>query len=344
MAETWTYLYNHPTDNLKLIGSGDGVEFIRHRIARPSIRKRFTIDRREFDMTITRVAILALLLGTFSSAVSIHAEGLDDLIAPGAKVEKLAGDFIFTEGPATDKDGNGSFSDVRNSRTHVWSVDGTLSTFRENTGSGNGLYFDSGGNLLTCEGGARRVTSVDMDGNVTVLADSFGGKKLNSPNDLWIDAKGGVYFTDPRYGNRDGLEQDGENVYYLTPDRKELRLAADGFERPNGICGMADGKTLFVADLGANKTYTYSIGSDGSLSDKKLFAEQGSDGMTIDERGNVYLTRLGVFVFDPDGKQLGAISVPEIPANVRFGGKDGKTLFITARTSLYALRMQVGGQ
>jgi len=268
----------------------------------------------------------------------------DELLAPGAKVEQLADGFSFTEGPARDAQGSIYFTDIPNGRIHKWSLDGKLSTFRENSGGANGLFFDRSGNLLACEGGNRRVTSIDPDGQVTVLADSYGGKKLNSPNDLWIDPKGGVYFSDPRYGSQDGLEQDGFHVYYLTPDRKQLLRVIDNLVKPNGVIGTADGKLLYVADAGDGKTYVYRIQQDGKLVDRKLIAPVGSDGMTLDEQGNLYLARNAVHVYSPDGKMLAEIDVPEAPSNVCFGGADRRTLFITARKGLYSIRMKVAGQ
>lgn len=263
--------------------------------------------------------------------------------APGAKVEKLAGDFNFTEGPAADAEGNIFFSDIPNNRIHKWSLDGKLSTFRENSGGANGLFIDKKGNVLACEGDRRRLVSIDPKGNVTVLADKYQDKLFNSPNDLWTDPNGGIYFTDPRYGRRDNMEQDGEHVYYLSPDRKKLIRVINDMVRPNGIIGTADGKLLYVADHGGNKTFVYTINKDGTLSNKKLFAPEGSDGMTIDNEGNIYLTTKVVAVYNPEGQKIETIEVPEVPANVCFGGKDKQTLFITARTSLYALRMRVKG-
>jgi gluconolactonase len=264
-----------------------------------------------------------------------------DLVAPGAKPRKLAGGFKFTEGPAADAKGDIYFTDIPNERIHKWSRDGKLTTFRENSGRANGLFFDTDGNLLACEGGSRRVTRTSMDGKVTVLADSYLGKKLNSPNDLWIDAKGGVYFTDPRYGTQDGLEQAGFHVYYIKSGGGDVVRVIDDLVKPNGVIGTKDGKQLYVADPGAGKTYVYEIQDDGSLASRKLAAPEGSDGMTLDERGNLYLTREGVEVYGPGGKKIASLAVPERPANVTFGGK---TLFITARTGLYALEMKVRGQ
>ncbi len=285
------------------------------------------------------ISMVSLL--TFVSA-GCSGEQLS-VVADGAKVEKLAGGFKFTEGPAADAKGNIFFTDIPNNRIHKWSLDGKLSTFRENSGGSNGLYFDKKGNLLACEGGGRRLVSITQKGEVTVLADKYQEKKFNSLNDLWIDPKGGIYFTDPRYGNRDGMEQDGEHVYYLTPDRKKLIRVIDDMVRPNGIIGTRNGKQLYVADHGGKKTFVCRINKDGTLSKKKLFAPEGSDGMTIDNEGNIYLTTNAVVVYNKKGEKIETIKVPEGPANVTFGGKDKKTLFITARTSLYCVRMRVKG-
>jgi gluconolactonase len=280
-------------------------------------------------------------LALFSASLASAAE---ELVAPGAKVEQLAGGFAFTEGPARDAQGNIYFSDIPNNRIHKWSLDGKLSTFRENSGGANGLFFDRAGSLVVCEGGNRRMTSIAPGGAVTVLADSYGGKKLNSPNDLWVDPQGGVYFSDPRYGRQEGVEQDGFHVYYLPPDRKRLLRVTDNLVKPNGVVGTADGKLLYVTDAGDGKTFVYRIQPDGTLADRKLIAPVGADGMTLDEQGNLYLARGGVQVYSPDGKKVATIEVPEGPSNVCFGGADRRTLFITARKTLYAVRMSVRGQ
>lgn len=268
------------------------------------------------------------------------------VVAAGAEAARLAGGFAFTEGPAADAAGNVFFSDIPNNRIHKWSVEGKLTTFLEDSGGANGLMFDGGGNLISCAGGSRQVVSIDPGGKAAVLAERYNQKKFNSPNDLWIDPKGGIYFTDPRYGNQDGMEQGGEHVYYLTPDRSQVIRVAGDLVRPNGVIGTPDGTKLYIADHGDSNTYEYRINADGTLADKKLFAASGSDGMTMDERGNVYLTNQAdstVDVYNPQGKKLAAIQIPERPANICFGGKDGKTLFITAMTSLYAIPMQVRG-
>jgi gluconolactonase len=265
------------------------------------------------------------------------------LIAPGAEVKKVAGDFKFTEGPAGDAVGDVYFSDIPANRILKWSLDGKLSTFIENSGGANGLYFDKDGNLIACQAEARRLVSISPAGEITALADQYNGKKFNSPNDLWIDPKGGVYFTDPRYGNREGMEQDGEHVYYLTPDRKAVIRVISDMVRPNGLIGTPNGKTLYVTDNGAGKTYVYKVNKDGTLTDKQLFVSEGADGMTIDNKGNVYLATKVVAVYDTKAQKIEEIPVPEQPTNLTFAGADDSTLFITARTSLYAVDMQVKG-
>jgi len=255
-------------------------------------------------------------------------------------VQKLTNGFKFTEGPATDKKGNIYFTDIPNNRIHKWSVDGKLSTFMKNSKGANGLIFDKMGNLLACLGGAGKLVSISPKGKITVLASTYQGKPFNSPNDLWIHPKGGIYFTDPRYGNRENLPQDGEHVYYLSADRKTVTRVINDMVRPNGIIGTADGNLLYVADHGASKTYSYKINSDGTLSNKKLFAKQGSDGMTLDADGNVYLTGQTVDIYNPSCKLIKKIQLPETPSNVCFYKKNWKKLFVTARKSLYSVDME----
>jgi len=184
---------------------------------------------------------------------------------------------------------------------------------------------------------------------VTVLVKDYKGKLLNGPNDLWEGLKGGIYFTDPLYKRpywtRDpAMQQDGQHVYYLTPGRKKLIRVTEDLVQPNGIIGTPDGKMLYVADIGDRKTYVYNIEADGTLSGKKLFCSMGSDGMTIDSEGNIYLTGRGVTVFNPAGEKIEQIPIDAgWTANVTFGGADRHTLFITAQTSLYGLQMRVKG-
>ncbi|UCF38280.1 MAG: SMP-30/gluconolactonase/LRE family protein [Acidobacteriota bacterium] len=304
--------------------------------------------RNPLSIVIFSIVLSFAIFGCFGPAVgtttelSTSQEGFE-LVQPGSKVEKLAGGFEFTEGPAVCPEGNVFFTDIPNNRIHKWSISGELSIFKEDSGAANGLYFDGSCNLLACEGGRRQLVSISPAGEVTVLVDSYEGKRLNSHNDLWPDPKGGIYFTDPRYGNRDNLEQDGEHVYYLKPGRQELVRVIDDMVRPNGIIGTPDGSLLYVTDHGDGKTYVYSVEPGGTLTDKKLIAPEGSDGMTLDEQGNLYLTNDAVVVYSPQGQRLGSIEVPERPANVSFGGKTRDILFITARTSLYSVQMNVKG-
>jgi len=279
------------------------------------------------------------------------SEAIDnDIVAEGATLEKLADGFSFTEGPAVDRYGNVYFTDQPNDRILKWSVeDEKVSVFLENTGRANGMYFDNQGNLLTCSDMENEIWKIDMNGNHVVIVTDYEGKRLNGPNDLWIHPNGGFYFTDPLYKRdywtRDpAMQQDGQHVYYLSPNsNKPVRVAID-LEQPNGIIGTPDGKRLYVADLRAKKTYVYDIQPDASLANKKLFANMGSDGMTIDHTGNIYLTGEGVTVFNPQGEQIAQIPIETgWTANVCFGGKDRNILFITASKCLYSLKMKVKG-
>ncbi len=290
------------------------------------------------------------LLGlAFMAALGVSGAE-NGVIAPGAKLEKLAGDFKFTEGPTCDAAGNVFFTDQPNDRIMKWGVDGKLSTFMQPAGRANGMCFDAQGNLIACADETNALWSIAPDGKVTVILNTYRDKLLNGPNDVWVAPNGGMYFTDPFYKRtwwkHDRMPQDGQHVYYLAPDRQKLLRVADDLTQPNGIIGTPDGKTLYVADIGAKKTYRFDIQPDGRLANKKLVCEQGSDGMTLDNEGNLYLTGRGVMVFDPSGKQIEHIQVPQADgwtANVCFGGKDKQTLFITASKSLYAIRMRVKG-
>jgi len=290
------------------------------------------------------IVMLAMALG-LSQATAAESP----VLAPGAKLQRLAGDFSFTEGPTCDAEGNVFFTDQPNDRILKWSVDGKLSTFMQPAGRSNGLYFDPKGNLLACADEKNELWSIDPNGRVTVLVKDFGGKLLNGPNDLWLRPDGGLYFTDPfykrDYWKRGPMEQDGQHVYFLSADRRRLIRVTDDLRQPNGITGTPDGKTLYVADIGARRTYRYDIQPDGSLANRQLFCELGSDGMTIDNEGNLYLTGRGVSVFDRTGRKIEQIDVPDESwtANVAFGGSDRQTLFITAGKGLYAIRMKTRG-
>ncbi len=295
-----------------------------------------------------------LLIFIFLYFLTIAGQGFSQispkLKANGEKLVKLADGFAFTEGPAVDSHGNVYFTDQPNNKIHIWTINGKLETFLDNSGRANGLYFDHNGNLLSCSDMDNQLWSISISDKSHInLVLNYDEKRLNGPNDLWVHPGGGIYFTDPLYvrpyWTRDpAMQQDGEHVYYLSPDRKTVVRAATNFIRPNGIVGTPDGKTLYIADIGANKTYAYDIQPNGSLANKRLFAEMGSDGMTIDEKGNVYLTGDGVTVFTRKGKKIGHIPV-DAPwtANVCFGGKEMKTLFITASDGLFAIELKIPG-
>lgn len=269
------------------------------------------------------------------------------IIAPGEKLQLLASGFAFTEGPACDRDGNIFFTDQPNDCLHEWSVDGKLSTFMKPCGRANGLCFDAQGDLWACADEKNELWRISPDKKVTVVVKDYQGKLLNGPNDVWIRPDGGLYFTDPYYHRpywKRGEKELGEHVYFLAADHKTLTRVVDDMKQPNGIIGTPDGKTLYVADIGARKTWRYSVQPEGTLTDKKLFCEPGSDGMTIDDQGNVYITGQGVTVFDPSGQKIEHIDVAENwTGNICFGGKDRQTLFITASKGIYGLRMKVKG-
>ena len=286
---------------------------------------------------------ISIFLG--STTVSA-AEG--PIIAPGAKLTTLAGGFEFTEGPAADLQGNVFFTDQPNDRIMEWSTDGKLSTFMKPCGRANGLCFDARGNLWACADEKNEMWCIDPAGKVTVVIKDYQGKLLNGPNDVWLRPDGGLYFTDPyykrSYWKRGPKEIQIEGVYYLAPDHKTLTRVAADLSQPNGIIGTPDGKTLYVSDIRGGKTYAYDIQDDGTLANKRLFCKLGSDGMTIDDRGDVYLTGKGVTVFDRDGRQIEHIDVPERwTGNICFSGRDRQTLFITASKHIYGLKMQVHG-
>jgi gluconolactonase len=265
----------------------------------------------------------------------------------GSELEKLAGGFTFTEGPAVDAQGNVYFTDIPNHLILIWTFDNTLDTFRMNSGRANGLFFDKDENLLVCEGEKGQITSTSPDGAYKAIATQYNGKRFNQPNDIWPDPKGGVYFTDPKYGDDETeLSQDGMHVYYINPSHTAVIRVVDDFEKPNGVLGTPDGKILYVTDAQAKKTYKYAIQEDGSLANKTLFVELGCDGMTIDKAGNVYFTTSGkqaVDIFSPSGQLVKSIAVPEKPSNLCFSGKDKNQLFITARTSIYRVKLDTQG-
>jgi gluconolactonase len=270
------------------------------------------------------------------------------VLAPGAKVEKLAGGFAFTEGPTCDARGNLFFTDQPNDRILKWSAEGKLSVFLQPAGRANGMYFDAAGRLIACADEKNELWSIAPEGAAVTLWQGYEGRPLNGPNDVWVHPGGGLYFTDPFYKRpwwtHDAMPQDGQHVYYLAPGGKTLLRVTHDLVQPNGIIGAPDGGTLYVADIGAKKTWRYDIQPDGRLAGKTLVCEHGSDGMTLDDEGHLYLTGDGVRVFDRAGREVEHIQVPEPwTANVAFCGEDRRTLFITASKGLYGVRTRTRG-
>ena len=293
---------------------------------------------------ITALFFAFLLIVNCSSKKSIIS---NDLVQENAEIELVSSQFSFTEGPAADAFGNVYFTDQPNDKIYVWNwKTNQIEEFLDKTGRANGTFFDQKGNLLTCSDENGEIWKINEDGVAEVLTTSFEGKRLNGPNDLWVDENNGIYFTDPLYV-RDywknfKQEIQEKNLYYRNSDGKITKL--DTFTQPNGIVGSQKLKKLYVSDIDANKTYVYDIQGDGKLTNKKLFCNLGSDGMTLDNLGNLYLTGKGVTVFNKNGEQIHHISVPENwTANVTFGGENFSTLFITASKSVYTLKMNVSG-
>jgi gluconolactonase len=291
----------------------------------------------------------AVMLALGLCMAAWRAGAADSVVAPGASVEKLAGGFAFTEGPTCDASGNLFFTDQPNDRILKWSAEGRLSTFLQPAGRANGLYFAPAGDLIACADEKNALWSIAPDGTVTVILGEYADKPFNGPNDVWVRPDGALYFTDPFYKRtwwtHDTMPQDGQHVYFLSADRRRLVRVAEDLQQPNGIIGTPDGKTLYVADIGAGKTFRYDIAKDGGLARKILVTEHGSDGMTLDSEGNLYLTGEGVSVFDKTGRLVERIHVPDErwTTNVGFCGPDRRTLFITASTGLYAVRTRVKG-
>ena len=282
---------------------------------------------------------VALVLQTTASSV----------LAPNARVEKIAGGFIFTEGPTADRTGNIYFVDQDNNRILEYDTTGTLTTFMQPSGYANGMTFDPDGHLIAAADEKNEMWSIDVTPKKSTVL--FGGtyqdKRLNGPNDVWVNPRSGrMCFTDPYYQRRwwtRGPKESPEAVYVYSPSDRQLMRLIDDLIQPNGIIGTPDGKTLYVADIRAQKTYAYDIRDDGQLTNKRQFCPLGSDSMTIDSEGHIYLTSGRQHVFDRNGRELETIDVPEVPSNVCFGGTNRHTLFITARTSLYAVRTRVHG-
>jgi gluconolactonase len=291
---------------------------------------------------------MRICFSIFALAGLILSARAQSVVAPDATLQKLAGGFAFTEGATCDTNGNVFFVDQPNNRIMEWSTEGKLSTFMQPSGHANGMEFDANDNLIACADEHNELWSIAPDKTVTVLVKNYQGKYLNGPNDVWITPRGGIYITDPFYSrtwwDHTTMALPSQEVFYLAPDRKTLTRVTDDLRKPNGITGTPDGKTLYVSDIGAGQTWRYDTLPDGSLTNKTLFCRKGSDGMTIDNLGDLYLTGLGVTIFDHDGNRIGHIPVPEgWTGNLCFGGKDRRTLFMAASRSLYSIQMRVRG-
>jgi sugar lactone lactonase YvrE len=326
--------------------SFNGATFLMHAESPTRFFAKTTDVQCEFQFSDQEKAVIVSVGEGGMRAKKIAPE--TTVLAPGAKVERLAGDFKFTEGPTADAAGNVFFTDQPNDRILRWSVDGQLTTFLQPAGRANGMCFDRTGQLIACADEKNELWSIDPAGKTKVLVKGYEGKLLNGPNDVWVRPDGGMYLTDPFYKRpwwqHEAMPQDGQHVYYLAPGASRLVRVVNDLKQPNGVVGTADGQTLYVADIGDRKTYRFQIEPDGALTGKTLFCELGSDGMTLDAAGNVYLTGKGVSVFDKSGRKIDQINVEESwTANVCFGGKDRQTLFITASKGLYSVRLRVKG-
>ena len=269
------------------------------------------------------------------------------VIAPGAEMKQLVTGLTHLEGPAVDPDGNIYFTQQFAFKIFKWwYAERNVTLFHDDSGGTNGLFVDGNGDIVGCATLLKKLVRYDRDtAKMTDIVATYDGRPFNSTNDLWIDPLGGIYFTDPNY-SRDPLTQDGEHVFYLFPDGERLIRVTRDLKRPNGIIGTGDGRLLYIADELADTTWVYTIQPDARLSDKRLFVPEGDDGRTIDTEGNVYITPHKIneiHVFDPAGNRIDTITVPEQPRNMCFGGSDRQTLFITAQTSLYSVRMRNRG-
>jgi gluconolactonase len=289
------------------------------------------------------------MLGVVGMAVACAmGAGMDDVVAPGTKAEKLADGFTFTEGATVNAAGELFFVDQPNNKILRWSREQGLRTFMEPAGRANGMCFMADGTLLACADEKMELWAITPESKVTVIAKGHAGKELNGPNDVWPRPQGGCYFTDPFYKRpwwtHKEAPQGTRQVYFLPPGGTPRRVTED-LVQPNGIVGTPDGTALYVADIDAKKVYAYDIQADGALGNKRLFCEMGSDGMTLDVDGRLYLTgKEGVYVFDKAGVSLGVIAIPENwSANVCIGGPKKDTLFVTASKGFYAVPLKVKG-
>jgi gluconolactonase len=307
----------------------------------------------------TKYATPAILaFGTAAAVVLLagaaHAQstsGIAGVVAPGVAPELVQEGFVFTEGPVGTPDGGLYFSDIRPNRIYHLDPGGKITLVREQTNGANGLALTREGDLLAAEGEGKRISRRSRDGVVTTVTEGIAGKPFLSPNDVLVDANGGIYITDP--GPRPVVPGRTAYVYYLPAGAKEPIVIDDQIARPNGITLTRDGKTLIVNDTLGPTVYAYDVQPDGSVKNKSTFAqlrdipegkESGADGMALDREDRLYVTTVaGVQVFDAAGKYLGTIKVPRQPANAGFAGPDKRVLYITAREGLYRINMLAQG-
>jgi len=284
----------------------------------------------------------------------VYGDGIRQFVPEGAMLEQIATGFGFTEGPIWSGDYL-LFSDIPKNRIVRWQMRSEgpeVATFRSPSGNSNGLTMDRSGRLISCEHSTRRVTRTEVDGSISVLAERYDGRRLNSPNDVVVRSDGTIYFTDPPYGLGDAgawREIPFNGVYRITPDG-ELVLLVDDFDRPNGLAFSPDEAILYVNDTARRHIRAFDVSAEGDISKGSVFIEMQSpedgapDGMKVDQGGNVYCTGPGgIWIMDPDGKHVGSIVFPELPANLAWGDPDWRTLYITARTSIYRLRLDTPG-
>lgn len=275
-------------------------------------------------------------------------------------VERVSGVKGYTDGPAWF-DGMFYFADRRHQNVHMVEPDGTETIILTDAAEPQGMAFDSAGNMYLCQRLMRRVVRITADGTLEVIAEKYDGKRLNSPNDLVLDDHGGLYFSDPRYGPMENVEQSSTKrpylmaVYYWSPEDGKVTRVLDNLDRPDGIAMSPDAKTLYVAHPWNERLFAYPVLGPGQLGkgrtvfqglgekDGEVFDGSGPDGLTVDELGNIYMCFFEIIVVQPDGAVLGRITIPERPSNCAFGGEDGRTLFVTARNGVYKTAMKVGG-
>ncbi|WP_223607384.1 SMP-30/gluconolactonase/LRE family protein [Chryseobacterium sp. OSA05B] len=287
------------------------------------------------------------MIGLVFALLSCQSVNYNNMFYEDVQPEKVSDQFSFTEGPSSDQHGNVYFTDQPNDKIYYWDwKTNKVIEFLGKTGRANGTHFDKDGNLITCSDDQGEIWKISKDKKVEVILKGFEGKRLNGPNDVWNDSSGGMYFTDPLY-KRDywiNFKQEiaHKSLYYRTKDGKTIKL--ETFVQPNGIVGSEIFKKLYISDIDAGKTYVYDILGEGKLSERKLFCEMGSDGMTLDKHGNLYLTGKGVHIFNRHGKKLYHIPIAEEwTSNVTFGGQNNDILFITASKSVYTLPTKVRG-